>query len=181
MTTASIVLGVHRACRSWKEKVMSWKYCKWFCVCSGSYLQELSGVCSNSLCLKCMWFKVWGTSTTYIFTLLRNWNYRACSFYFWQKVSGTCDQSWPILLWAWCWTRWPAEVLSSWCGSMVLPLLSSTSSLKEVFKLWIGFVDIVNRGEFPCLRTFGTTEVVVGHPLTKSRLRWLRPGSLPSY
>lgn len=49
-------------------------------------------------------------------------------------------------------------------------LLSSTSALEEVFKLRMGFVDIVKKGEFPCLRTFGITEVVVGDPLTKSRL-----------
>lgn len=46
----------------------------------------------------------------------------------------------------------------------------STSALKEVFKLWIGFVDVVKKAYFPVFSTFGATEIVVGHPLTKGSL-----------
>lgn len=61
-----------------------------------------------------------------------------------------------------------------------LTLLSSTSALKAVFKICVGFVDILRRVEFPSLRIFGTTEVVVGHPLGTEQAQVVRT-SKPTY
>lgn len=94
----------------------------------------------------------------------------------WKRHARHCGQSWQMRLWARCWTRWPSPADEvQW-----FDVTKFHSALKAVVKICVGFVDILRRAEFLSLRIFGTTEVVVGHPLGTERAQVVRT-SKPTY